>query len=190
MEFSRILEWVAFSFSRRSSRPRDQTQVSCIAGGLFTSWTTREAQQLLLSVLIRYRLSNPFLWEDREESKQPKLVCTSKQLVHICLFIQQIITGTYHGGDPVSILGQFSWEDPLEKGMATHSRILACRISWTEKPCRLQSMGSQMVRHDWATNTFTSILLWAKYHFSCLKHISVQNRALSGAYIVLEGDKQ
>ena len=38
----RILEWVAISFSRGSSRPRDQTWVSCIAGGFFTIWTTRE----------------------------------------------------------------------------------------------------------------------------------------------------
>ena len=35
-----------------------------------------------------------------------------------------------------------SWEDPLEKGMATHSSILAWRVSWTEKPGRLQSIGS------------------------------------------------
>ena len=35
------------------------------------------------------------------------------------------------------------WEDPLLKGMATHSRILAWRISWTEEPGRLQSMGLQ-----------------------------------------------
>ena len=35
------------------------------------------------------------------------------------------------------------WEDPLEKGMATHSSILAWRISWTEEPGMLQSMGSQ-----------------------------------------------
>ena len=35
------------------------------------------------------------------------------------------------------------WEDPLEKEMATHSSILAWRISWTEEPGRLQSMGSQ-----------------------------------------------
>ena len=35
------------------------------------------------------------------------------------------------------------WEDPLEKEMATHSSILAWRILWTEKPGRLQSMGSQ-----------------------------------------------
>ena len=40
------------------------------------------------------------------------------------------------------------WEDPLEKGMATHSSILAWRIPWTEEPGRLQSMGSQSVRHD------------------------------------------
>ena len=39
-------------------------------------------------------------------------------------------------------------EDPLEKGMATHSGILAWRIPWTEEPGRLQSMGSQRVRHD------------------------------------------
>ena len=40
------------------------------------------------------------------------------------------------------------WEDPLEKEMATHSSILAGRISWTEAPGRPQSMGSQRVRHD------------------------------------------
>ena len=46
------------------------------------------------------------------------------------------------------------WEDPLEKETATYSSILACRIPWTEEPGRLQSMGSQRVRHDWATFTF------------------------------------
>ena len=45
----------------------------------------------------------------------------------------------------VQSLGQ---EDPLEEGMATHSSILAWRIPWTEKPGRLQSIGSQRVRHD------------------------------------------
>ena len=38
------------------------------------------------------------------------------------------------------------WEDPLEKGMATHSSIFAWRISWTEEPDGLQSIGSQIVR--------------------------------------------
>ena len=40
------------------------------------------------------------------------------------------------------------WEDPLEKEMATHSSILAWKIPWTEETGRLQSMGSQRVRHD------------------------------------------
>ena len=40
---ARVLEWIAISFSRGSSRPRNQTQVSCIAGRRFTIWATREA---------------------------------------------------------------------------------------------------------------------------------------------------
>ena len=40
------------------------------------------------------------------------------------------------------------WEDPLEKEMATHSSIPAWEIPWMEKPGRIQSMGSQRVRHD------------------------------------------
>ena len=40
------------------------------------------------------------------------------------------------------------WEDPLGIGTATHSSILAWRISWTEDPGRLQSMGSQRVNRD------------------------------------------
>ena len=44
---ARILEWVAISFSRVSSRLRDRTMVSPIAGGFFTVWATREVQQLL-----------------------------------------------------------------------------------------------------------------------------------------------
>ena len=42
-------------------------------------------------------------------------------------------------------------EDPLEKEMATPSSTLAWKIPWTEKPGRLQSMGSQRVGHDWTT---------------------------------------
>ena len=40
---ARILEWIAFPFSRGSSQPRDRTQVSLIAGRFFTNWATREA---------------------------------------------------------------------------------------------------------------------------------------------------
>ena len=45
----------------------------------------------------------------------------------------------------VQSLGQ---EDPLEKGIATHSGIIAWRIPWTEEPGRLQAMGSQRVGHN------------------------------------------
>ena len=48
------------------------------------------------------------------------------------------------------------WEDALEKGMATHSSILAWRIPWTEEPGGLQSMGLHRVRHDSKTNTGVS----------------------------------
>ena len=52
-------------------------------------------------------------------------------------------------------LGQ---EDPLEKGMATHSNVLAWRIPWINEPGRLQSTGSQRVRHNQATTTQTSYI--------------------------------
>ena len=45
-----------------------------------------------------------------------------------------------------------------EKEMATHSRIIAWRISWTEEPGRLQSMGSQRIRHDRETNTYLHLV--------------------------------
>ena len=48
---------------------------------------------------------------------------------------------------PVWPLG---WEDPLEEERATHSRIRAWRIPWTEEPGRLQSIGLQKVGHDWS----------------------------------------
>ena len=56
---------------------------------------------------------------------------------------------------------KFRWLLPpcLEKEMVTHSSILAWRIPWTEKPGRLQSTGSQRVRHDWATPLTHSLYL-------------------------------
>ena len=55
----------------------------------------------------------------------------------------------------LQFLGQ---EDPLEKGTAIHSSILAWRIPWIEEPDRLQSMGLQRVGNDGVTNTFFHIL--------------------------------
>ena len=58
----RILEWVAYSFSSRSSRPKDRTQVSHIAGRFFTNWVTREVCEM--SALVRqfeHSLALPFV---------------------------------------------------------------------------------------------------------------------------------
>ena len=49
---TRILEWIAFPFSRGSFQPRDQTQVSGIADRFFTRWATREAQIYIIHILI------------------------------------------------------------------------------------------------------------------------------------------
>ena len=66
-------------------------------------------------------------------------------------------------------------EDSLEKGMAIHSSILAWRIPWTQDPGGLQSMGSQIVRHNRLTNTYTHNILsqfsvWSLYSSLHPKH--------------------
>ena len=58
-------------------------------------------------------------------------------------------------------VGSLGQEEPLEKGMATHSSIFAWKIPWIEKPSGLESMQSQRVGHDWATNTL--ILLFESW---------------------------
>ena len=69
-------------------------------------------------------------------------------------------------------------EDPLEKGMATHSNVLAWRILCTEEPGGLQSVGLQRVGHDGATNTSTFPIFTFRgtvffMHFSCIFALSV-----------------
>ena len=61
---------------------------------------------------------------------------------------------TFPGGSDGNWVWSLGWEDHLEKGMATHSSILAWRIPWTKEPGKLQSKGSQRVRHDGAIDTF------------------------------------
>ena len=53
-------------------------------------------------------------------------------------------------GHPGSIPGR---DDALEERTATRSSVLAWRVPWAEEPGRLQSLGLQRVRHNWATNT-------------------------------------
>ena len=69
------------------------------------------------------------------------------------------------------------WKNFLENRMATHSSTLAWRIPLTEEPGGLQSMGSQRVRHDWASNAHRLIArgfqIWLFYKHSKLYHENV-----------------
>ena len=76
----------------------------------------------------------------------------------------------------VPSLGQ---EDPQKKEMATHASILAWRSPWTEELDGLQSMGSQSVAHDWATNTSLHFTHFAQTCslFSCLLLIQLRHQS-------------
>ena len=70
------------------------------------------------------------------------------------LVVQMVKNVPANAGDIRDWVWTLSQGDPLEKGMATHSSTLTWRIPWTEEPGRLQSMESQSIGHDWATDTF------------------------------------
>ena len=55
------------------------------------------------------------------------------------------------------------WEDPLQKGVVTHSSILAWKIPWTEEPGRLQSIGPQRIRHDLVSKWQQQLILNGNY---------------------------
>ena len=124
---TKILEWVAIPFSRGSSRPRDQTQVSHIVGRFFTFWPTREALR----------------WYCNKKSRNLYGEGNDNPLQYSCL------ENSVDGGawwDAVHGVAQVrhDWSDlacmhALEKEMATHSSILAWRIPGTEDlvGCRL-----------------------------------------------------
>ena len=97
--------------------------------------------------LISDRLSSRFLDASKQSysvrswlygSSFLKIGLTLKDLGDISQGFQTKSTFSLSGGQ----------EDPLEKEMATHSSTLAWKILWMEEPGRLQSMGSQRVRHD------------------------------------------
>ena len=78
------------------------------------------------------------------------------------------------------------WEDSLEKGMVSHYSSLAWRIPWTEEPGRLQSMGSQRIRHGWVINTFTFLLEYrmSEIGYHCEKYGLVTMNTRNGLPLV------
>ena len=83
----------------------------------------------------------------------------------------------------VLYLGQ---EGPLKKEMETHSSILAWKIPWMEKPVRLQSMGSQRVRHDWATSLSLFFMVQLSHpHMTTGKTIALTRQSFVGKVMSL-----
>ena len=80
-----ILEWVAMPSSRASSQPRDQTQVSCIAGGFFTVWATKE---VLYSIWSDSKF-NRILWRDRlrVEGERKDINYTTETFLCLCRYL-------------------------------------------------------------------------------------------------------
>ena len=86
-----------------------------------------------------------------------------------------------------TLVQSLGWEDTLEEGMATHSSILAWRIPWTEKPGGLQSMGSERVGHDWATNTATTTCAeYAHPSEACRNAVPLQREFSAQSVIVFK----
>ena len=93
-------------------------------------------------------LPNTLQWFPITFSIQPN-VLPYPVLYLVFLGGSEVKESAYQWGKWVQSLG---WQDPLEKGLATHSSILAWRVTWIEESGELQSMGSQRVGHDWATS--------------------------------------
>ena len=135
---ARVLEWVAISFSRGSSQSRDRTRVYHIPGRRFNLWATREAPQ-------KWDRWTYFQSRNRDTDVKDKIYgYQGGRGMNWEIGMDTYSTDTmYKKNLPavqetrVRFLGR---EDPLEKEMATHSSILAWRISWTEEPGGLQSM--------------------------------------------------
>ena len=122
----RTLKWVAYPFSSWSSWPRNWTGVSCIAGGFFTNWAMREALKFwtLFWILHFVHVLHPsFLTFDIIRKSFVSYWKTGTSLV------AQLVKNP-PAMQETQVLS-LSREDPLEKGMATHSSILAWRIPWT-----------------------------------------------------------
>ena len=84
----RILEWVAYPFSRGSSQPRNWTGVSCIAGGFFTNWAIREAMVEYYSAFKRNEFESvELMWMKLESAIQSEVSQRKIDIVYECIYI-------------------------------------------------------------------------------------------------------
>ena len=173
----RILAWIAMPFSMGSSQSRYQTQVSHNADSLLSEPLGKHknigmGSLSLLQGILPAQGSNEDLLHCRQILYQ-----LSYQGIPVCFLLLS-------NNIPLYVLAQMVkrlptvWEtqvwslgreNPLEKEMATHSSTLAWKIPWTEEPCRLQSMVSQRVRHDWAASlTHSYVYISSVQSLSCV----------------------
>ena len=120
-------------------------------------YRNRQRQRLtssprITSTLIIWRL---LVWCTNKRSQLTFNPCLSFQLHWINNWVKLRLPRWHSGKNTPANVGDEGlislWEDPLETKMVTHSSILAWTIPWTEEPGGLQSLGSQRVRHNWAT---------------------------------------
>ena len=136
---TRILEWVAFPFSRGSSQPRDWTQVSTLQAD--SSPAEPSGLCLILKVsmrYIKYKLYNTSLkqeWQIKtyETDKDTSIQSFTYVVWYILSISSRTVAQTVKNLPAMqkSRVQSLGWEDPLEKEMAIHSIILAWEILWT-----------------------------------------------------------
>ena len=139
----RTLEWVSTSFSRDLPNPEIELHLP-------------NCRQILL------RLSHPGRSiSTLQHSIFNYLFLLSQLIIWLTWLVAQLVKNLPAMRDTwVQSLG---WENPLERGKATHSSILTWRIPWTVK-----SMGSQRVGHDWVTCTLTLWFFLKLILFCCI----------------------
>ena len=118
-------EWVTYTFSSSSFRPRDPTGVCCIAGGFFASWATRDTERDWSAELQTKKCQGLTITTRWRSGKDSACQCRCG----LDLWVRKILWSRKWQPTPVSLLGKFHGEEPGG----------------------LQSMGSQRVGHDWAT---------------------------------------
>ena len=152
---ARILEWVAFPFSRGSSQLSDRTQVSHITSGFFIIWAPREAlleewkhsnTDFFKKCVYLFGCTRSFL---RRRQWHPAPVLLPRKS-HGRRAWWSAVHGVAKSGTRLSDFTFTFHFHALEKQMATHSSVLAWRIPGTGEPGRLLSLGLHSVGHDWS----------------------------------------